>query len=567
MRPMTTYRIIVTCIIGISIMALSAFGTWGIVSHFMAQNDSSSREHNLSRTAVENSSEPSETIPPTPEPVRLMFVGDIMTDRGVKNSVLRNFDGDYTRLFEHVGLLKEADITFGNLEGPVSDTGRNVGSIYSFRMDPMTLPALKGAGFDVLSLANNHAGDWSLEAFVDTLTRAAQEGIVITGAGRTQTEARGPQIIERHGIRFGFLGVTDVGPNWLAATDTRPGIVILEEENFTSLVQEAVAQVDILIVTPHWGPEYKPHTERQERLARMAIDAGARLVIGHHPHVIQSVEYYGNGIIAYSLGNFIFDQYFSPETMEGLLLDITYEPLSDTFSLVEWRSPLARTYQPQPPERTDTTPSIVSPITLPRLCPEGRGTRDDLALFPLTPDRGIDDRIPYDLIPMENRLEVQTTASCLRKDAGMALQELAAHAFRDGMYLVMTSGFRDFETQRILYERNQKNNPDQFPPSVARPGHSEHQLGTTVDFKTRETVHQPYSVFGTTPEYAWLRTHGATYGFVQSYPMGKESETGYIAEPWHWRYVGVEHAQRIVETGTLPVTYLQNLAKQNPELL
>ncbi len=554
-----TYRIIVTCIIGISIMTLSAFATWGIVSHMTHSDNVYPQKQYGGDTREETAAMSLESLPATPEPVRLMFVGDIMTDRGVKNSVLRNFDGDYARLFEHVGLLKEADITFGNLEGPVSDKGRNVGSIYSFRMDTETLPALKDAGFDVLSLANNHAGDWALEAFTDTLARADQAGIMITGAGNTQAEARGPQIIERHGIRFGFLGITDVGPHWLAATDTRPGIVILEETNFATLVEEAAAQVDILIVTPHWGPEYKPHTERQERLARMAIDAGARLVIGHHPHVIQSVEYYGNGIIAYSLGNFIFDQYFSLETMEGLLLDITYEPLSDTFSLVQWRSPLARTYQPQPPERTDTTPSIVSPIALPRLCPEGRGPRDDLTLFPLTPERGIDDRIPYDLIPMENRLEVQTTASCLRKDAGMALQELAAHAFKDGMHLVMTSGFRDFETQRILYERNQKNNPDQFPPSVARPGHSEHQLGTTVDFKTRETVHQPYSVFGTTPEYAWLRTHGATYGFVQSYPIGKESQTGYIAEPWHWRYVGVPHATNIVEQGMTVFEYLEML--------
>jgi len=258
-----------------------------------------------------------------PKTVKLTFVGDIMLDRGVRGSVNKNFGGDYAKLFENIPDLKSGDILFGNLEGDVSDKGKNVGSEYSFRMDPVVIPVLKEKGFDVLSFANNHVGDWGLSAFNDTMDRLDQSGIKFVGAGRNTYDAQTPKIFEKDGTRIGFIGFTDVGPNWLAVSNDRSGVNLAGDENLSKIIENAKSQVDILVVSFHWGEEYKTHTKRQEMLAHTAIDNGATLVIGHHPHVMQDIEKYNEGLIVYSLGNFIFDQYFSEETMKGMVFDVT----------------------------------------------------------------------------------------------------------------------------------------------------------------------------------------------------------------------------------------------------
>lgn len=253
----------------------------------------------------------------------LVFVGDIMMDRGVRRSVERNGAGDYDYLFHRVPFLKEADIAFANLEGPVSDQGVDKHNLYSFRMDPKSVEALANAGFDILSVANNHMGDWGYDAFVDTIKRLASSSLVYTGGGLNQAEAEGLKVIEKNGTKFGFVGFSDVGPNDLAAVGDRAGIVIASEESVARVVGAAAKQADVLIVSFHFGDEYKLQpNERQKRLARLAIDSGAKIVVGHHPHVIEPVERYKDGVIVYSLGNFVFDQYFSTETMTGGVLRV-----------------------------------------------------------------------------------------------------------------------------------------------------------------------------------------------------------------------------------------------------
>ena len=252
----------------------------------------------------------------------LLFGGDIMLDRGVKNSVIKNFNGDYSILFENLDLLKNADIVFANLEGPASDQGEDRKNLYSFRMDPSVIPALKGAGFSVLSVANNHAGDWGREAYSDTLMRLKENEIFYAGGGINSGEAEQPIIIEKYGIKIGYLGFSDVGPN-MKANENQAGLLLADNPHFDEIVQNASKQVDYLIVSFHFGKEYKTeHNDRQEFLAHKAIDNGAKIVIGTHPHVVQDTEVYKNGFIAYSLGNFIFDQYFSENTMKGMLLEI-----------------------------------------------------------------------------------------------------------------------------------------------------------------------------------------------------------------------------------------------------
>lgn len=257
--------------------------------------------------------------------VSISFLGDIMLDRGVKTSVYKNYGGDFNYLFKNLGELKTDDITFANLEGPVSDVGNNVGSKYSFRMEEKVLEALKGASFDIVSFANNHVGDWNVAAFKDTLANLTAKQIPFVGAGENTADASEVKIIEKNGVRVGFLGFSDVGPAWMKVGENKAGILLANDPNRLEYIKNAKTKVDVLVVSYHWGDEYKPFNERQKLLAESSIDAGASVVVGHHPHVMQDTVKYKNGLIIYSLGNAVFDQYFSEATMKGGLVNVVVD--------------------------------------------------------------------------------------------------------------------------------------------------------------------------------------------------------------------------------------------------
>lgn len=289
---------------------------------------------------------PSTTVAEAPAPVTLVFVGDVMMDRGVKRSIVNNFAGDYTALFVHTPYLAAADIAFANLEGPVGTTGRNVGSKYSFRMDPKVVPALRAAGIDVVSFANNHVGDYSRETFDETLKHLSAESILYAGAGSTYADATMPRVIDVRGTRIGYLAATDVGPAWLAATATQSGVLLASDAHLPSIIANAKEQVDVLIVSFHFGDEYAPANARQALLAHRAIDSGADIIIGHHPHVMEHIETYKGKPIFYSLGNFIFDQYFSAHTMRGMVATVRIDPQTKELTTSTAVSPLSRQFIP-----------------------------------------------------------------------------------------------------------------------------------------------------------------------------------------------------------------------------
>ncbi len=258
-----------------------------------------------------------------PNFVTFTFAGDIMLDRGVRNSVIKNFSNDYSALFEKIDILKKSDIIFANLEGTASDQGVDQKNLYSFRMDPAIIPALKGAGITILSMANNHVADWGRIAFIDTLARLKENEILYTGGGNDKTEAETPTIIEKYGIKIGFLGFSDKGPDYMVASIDKAGVLLANDPDFDEIIKNASKQVDYLVVYFHFGEEYQTkHNKRQEYLAHRAVDDGAKLIIGSHPHVVEDTEVYKNSFIAYSLGNFIFDQSWSKPTMQGMLLEL-----------------------------------------------------------------------------------------------------------------------------------------------------------------------------------------------------------------------------------------------------
>jgi len=242
--------------------------------------------------------------------IKLLFVGDVMMTRYVEKRI-KKLNKEYIYPFEKIlNYLKTFDYVIANLEGPISDKGMKVGSKYSFRMKPEVAEALSKANINIVNLANNHIFDYGKVAFEDTLKNLDKNNIKYFG------NSYEPLIIEKEGVKIGFLGFSDFLKH-LEVKESKIGIAVVNS-NLSEIIQKAKEKVDILIVSFHWGEEYKKiANERQRKLAKIAIDSGADLVIGHHPHVIQDIEKYKEKFIFYSLGNFIFDQNFSKETMIG----------------------------------------------------------------------------------------------------------------------------------------------------------------------------------------------------------------------------------------------------------
>jgi poly-gamma-glutamate capsule biosynthesis protein CapA/YwtB (metallophosphatase superfamily) len=252
----------------------------------------------------------------------LLFVGDVMLSRGV--GARMKAEDDWNLPFEEIaGTLRSADLRFCNLECPISDHGHNLHHLYSFRADPTALEGLKTAGFNVVSQANNHAYDWGPEALLDSLERLRGAGIHPVGAGQNALAAHYPVVVNLDGLRIAFLAYVEIDPKEATAGIDRPGVAWLDPPQVLADIRFARPLADLVIVCPHWGVEYalKP-THDQVELAHQMIDAGADLIVGSHPHVVQPLEPYRDRWIAYSLGNFVFDQK-NPSTHRGLMLKVT----------------------------------------------------------------------------------------------------------------------------------------------------------------------------------------------------------------------------------------------------
>ncbi|MFH0806341.1 MAG: CapA family protein [Candidatus Brennerbacteria bacterium] len=260
-----------------------------------------------------------------PKTATLLFTGDIMLARGVAFYTEREGGNDYKFPFlRTLTTLRAADLTVGNLEHPVSDRGKNQGSEYSLRASPASLEGLADAGFDIVSLANNHMWDWGTDALSDTFLYLDRAGIRHIGAGMNETDANRPLVVEVKGNSIAFVSWTNLYPEGLEAKGDGPGISRFREDEAVTQVRFLAGGNDIVVALLHFGDEYQTKAnEAQRRIARALVDAGADLVAGHHPHVAQEVEQYKDGWIAYSLGNFVFDQGFSDETMRGLTLRVT----------------------------------------------------------------------------------------------------------------------------------------------------------------------------------------------------------------------------------------------------
>ena len=254
---------------------------------------------------------------PDPSAVTLVFGGDIMLAETVGERIAQGIDP-----FADVApFLQTADATIANLECVVATTGTPMeGKPFTFRADPRVLPVL-AKHFPIVSLANNHTGDFGHEAFIEQLDRLKQQGIAYFGGGRNCAEARTPHIIELKGLRIALLGYCDYHPREFEAGSNWPGTAWAVGPQIEADIKAArtLYHADLVIPFMHWGLQYVPENKSQRKLAHLMIRAGADAVIGSHPHVTQAVEYYRGKLIIYSLGNFVFNGFDEGPSRAGWL--------------------------------------------------------------------------------------------------------------------------------------------------------------------------------------------------------------------------------------------------------
>ncbi|MCB2210447.1 CapA family protein [bacterium] len=271
-------------------------------------------------------SQPSPTVTTGPEPdgiITLMAVGDIMLGRTIGEMIVT--EGIEAPFLFTAETLITADITLGNLECPIANSGTPEEKTYAFRAPLAAADSLAYAGFDVVSLANNHTLDYGPDALAQTLDTLEAQGVQPLGAGMNAEEAYQPIFIEADGLRIAILAFADVSTidydyqAWEAGPN-KPGIAWAHHDRIEAGVRAAKAEADLVLVMFHNGYEIVQKVSAlQQEVAHLAIDAGADLVIGSHPHVLQRIEAYKDGMIFYSMGNFVFDNFLFPPNYTAIL--------------------------------------------------------------------------------------------------------------------------------------------------------------------------------------------------------------------------------------------------------
>ena len=244
------------------------------------------------------------TAVPADVEVTLSAVGDIRLSGPIADIAREGGDAAPSK---DVKDLLAADIEFANLETPITERGAKTPKTWNFRAKPRDLKVVRAAGINVVNIANNHVWDYGLEGFLDTLKYLEKDGWTYVGGGRDRAEAEEVRLFEFEGLTVGIVGLTSTHPEAGWAGKNKPGVAYSDFDRMGEIVSRARARCDVLVVSFHGGTELADDAnDIQKAVAHAAIDAGADLFLGHHPHVLQPIELYKGKPILYSLGNFLF---------------------------------------------------------------------------------------------------------------------------------------------------------------------------------------------------------------------------------------------------------------------
>lgn len=280
-----------------------------------------------------------------PQPIHIMMAGDIMLGRYV--ATLREKNGNdfpFTYMPDILNAVKAAldtdhlDIVAANLEGPIVEKQVAWGDLV-FRFDPEVAPLLQKVGFTLFQMSNNHTYNQTRAGLSETQRHLNDAGLAYFGLPDTVSDPSSYKQYDFNGTTVGFLGLNDTD----FKIDTNAALAKIKELDPT---------VDVLIVGIHWGIEYRTeNTQHQQDLAHAFIDSGADFIWGTHPHVVENSEVYNGKTIYYSLGNFVFDQYFSDDVKHGLVLGLTITPSENaapTLTVAEVPVELVNGAEPKP---------------------------------------------------------------------------------------------------------------------------------------------------------------------------------------------------------------------------
>jgi poly-gamma-glutamate capsule biosynthesis protein CapA/YwtB (metallophosphatase superfamily) len=261
------------------------------------------------------------------EEITIAAVGDIMLGHRAEPYI--NREGPGYPFVNVMPVLRQAQLVIGNLESPVSTRGAAVeNKKFTLRAGPVAVEALKAAGIRVVTLANNHTMDFGPLALQDTLAILGENDILYTGAGMDLADARAPAFMKVGSVTIAFLAYSLTFPLEFYASAGRAGTAPGYDEYVKADIQKARPRADIVVVSFHWGAELMDAAkDYQKVLGHKAIDWGADLVIGHHPHILQELEVYRGRLIAYSLGNFVFGSE-SDKTNTSIILLCTFKEKS-----------------------------------------------------------------------------------------------------------------------------------------------------------------------------------------------------------------------------------------------